>query len=129
MTGPLTKPRPHGVSVELLADRPELIQSIGRLRWNEWGRVPEQEDPDWWIDVTAREAGRERVPVTWVAINELGRAVGAVGLGEFDIEEIVDRSPWVMGMIVEQAHRRKGIGTQLIQALEGWARDRDHKSV
>jgi hypothetical protein len=40
------------------------------------------------------------LPVTWVAIDPLGQAVGAVGLGAFDIAKRCDRSPWVLGMIV-----------------------------
>jgi RimJ/RimL family protein N-acetyltransferase len=106
------------VSVELLADHPHLIPVVGEMRWREWGRPPEPERLDWWVDVTAREAGREELPVTWMAIDSRGQAVGAVGLGRFDIEERRDRSPWVLGMIVEQKYRNKGIGGELMRALE-----------
>ena len=34
-----------------------------------------------------------------------------------------------MGTIVERAHRRLGVGTQLIGALEAWARDSGFESV
>lgn len=85
------------------------------------GHAPEPEDRDWWIDVTAREAGCDRIPITWVAIDEHGEPLGAVGLGEFDIEERRDRSPWVLGMIVRPNRRGMGIGRLLLSSLEGWA--------
>lgn len=109
------------VSVELLADNPQLIPTVAEIRWREWGHPPEPESLDWWVEVTAREAGRESLPVTWVAIDSRGQALGAVGLGQFDIEERRDRSPWVLGMIVAAANRGRGIGGQLMQALEEWA--------
>jgi len=37
--------------------------------------------------------------MTWVASDQSG-ALGAVGLGQFDIEERRDRSPSLLGMIV-----------------------------
>ena len=117
---------PSIVSIELLADHPHLIPAVGELRWREWGHPPEPERLDWWIDVTAREAGREDLPVTWVAIDSGGHAVGAVGLGKFDIEERRDRSPWVLGMIVDVQYRNGRIGSKLMEALELWAHQKGH---
>jgi GNAT superfamily N-acetyltransferase len=117
------------VTVELLADHPHLITVIGELRWREWGHAPEPERLDWWVDVTAKEAGRDDLPITWVAVDDVGQAVGAVGLGEFDIEERRDRSPWVLGMLVDVEHRGFGIGSQLMGALESWARQRGYPRV
>ena len=108
------------ISIELLADHPHLVPAIGEIRWREWGHPPEPERLDWWVDVTAREAGRAELPVTWVAIDPHGEAVGAVGLGQFDIEERRDRSPWVLGMIVVPEYRDRGIGGKLMKALEDW---------
>jgi GNAT superfamily N-acetyltransferase len=116
-------------SVELLADNPHLVPAIGELRWREWGHPPEPDRLDWWVEVTSREAGRDDLPVTWVAIGDLGQAVGAVGLGEFDIEERRDRAPWVLGMIVAVQHRGRGIGSQLLGTLEAWANHRGYSRV
>ena len=109
------------ISVELLADHPHLIPVVGEMRWREWGHAPEPERLEWWVDVTGQEAGRDELPVTWVAIDERGQAAGAVGLGRFDIEERRDRSPWVLGMIVLASQRGQGIGRRLMGALEAWA--------
>jgi GNAT superfamily N-acetyltransferase len=112
---------PGPVTVELLADHEQLIPAMGELCWREWGHPPEPTDLEWWVDVTAREAGRDRLPITWVALDERGGALGRVGLGEFDIEERRDRSPWVLGMIVRPDRRGMGVGRLLLAQLEAWA--------
>lgn len=109
------------VSVHLLADRPALVATVGALRWREWGRPPEPEDPSWWEAITQQEAGRDLLPVTFVAVDDHDEAVGAVGLGEYDLEERQDVSPWIMGMIVRADRRGEGIGRALMAPLEAWA--------
>ena len=119
----------HRVSVHLLADHPHLVAAVGEMRWKEWGREPGREDVRWWVDATAREAGRDAVPVTWVAIDDRGRAVGAVGLAEFDLEERRDRSPWLVGMIVASPLRGGGIGGALVRKLKEWASDHGYADI
>ncbi len=67
--------------------------------------------------------------MTWVAVDGRGDALGAVGLGEYDIEERGDRSPWVLGMIVRPDHRGLGIGRLLMSHLEAWAGDHGYTQV
>jgi GNAT superfamily N-acetyltransferase len=111
------------VHLDLLADRPDLVEPVGLLRWSEWGKAPEPEDPAWWVDATEREAGRGALPVTYVAVaGDIG-LVGAVGLGQFDIPERQDRSPWVLGLVVRPDRRTTGIGRLLLQRLERHALD------
>ena len=110
-----------GPVVGLLADRPDLVDAVTDLRWREWGHGPEPTDRDWWRAATMREAGRETVPLTWV-VSDASGALGAVGLGRFDIEERRDRSPWLLGMIVRGDRRRGGLGRLLLSHLEEWAR-------
>src|SRR5262249_8572457 len=83
----------------------------------------------WWVDVTAREAGRESLPITWVAIDARDGALGAVGLCVFDLEERRDRSPWVLGMIVQPHHRGMGVGSLLLAAPEAWAHSHGYAQV
>lgn len=112
---------PVPITVSWLADNPEAIQVIADLRWREWGHEPEPEDPAWWLDTTIREAGRAELPVTWVAHDDDGDVLGAVGLDEFDLDERRDTSPWVTGMIVRADRRGEGIGRVLMAELERWA--------
>jgi GNAT superfamily N-acetyltransferase len=115
-------------AVDLLADRMDLIEAVTDLRWLEWGCAPEPTDRDWWRAATVREVGRSQLPVTWVASDDSG-ALGAVGLGQFDIEERRDRSPWVLGMIVRRDCRGTGLGRLLLRHLERRACDQAHKQL
>jgi predicted N-acetyltransferase YhbS len=91
------------------------------MRWREWGHPPEPEDAAWWLEISAREAGRHDLPVTFVAHSAAGEVLGAVGLDNFDLDERRETSPWVTGMIVHPDHRGKRIGRTLMEHLERWA--------
>lgn len=119
---------PSSLSVELLADRPDLVRSAGLLRWTEWGRPPEPESPTWWISATAVEAGRDALPVTLVATVD-DDLVGCVGLADKDIDERSAETPWVIGMVVSSEWRRRGVGRILLAEIEGVARGRGHAQV
>ena len=109
------------VKVSLLADCPSCMQAVADMRWQEWGQPPEPEDPAWWLQTTVREAGREQLPVTFVAVDVAGQALGAVGLDAYDLDERREVSPWVTGMIVRRDRRGKGVGRTLMRHLERWA--------
>jgi GNAT superfamily N-acetyltransferase len=123
MSGP-----PGPTVVELLADRNDLVEAVTDLRWREWGCAPEPTDRAWWRAATVREAGRDELPVTWVASDTSGVS-GAVGLGEFDIEERHDRSPWLLGMIVRPDRRGTGLGRLLVGELERWASRKGYEQL
>ncbi|WP_433359316.1 GNAT family N-acetyltransferase [Actinoplanes sp. CA-142083] len=95
-----------------------LIEPVGLLRWREWGHPPEPTAPAFWIDNARREAGRDSLPFTLIALDPAGTPVGVVGLGDFDQDDLRDHTPWVMGMLVSPARRAQGIGQALLEALE-----------
>ncbi|HEY2273279.1 MAG TPA: GNAT family N-acetyltransferase [Jatrophihabitantaceae bacterium] len=109
------------VTVSLLADRPDAIAAVADMRWREWGHPPGSEDPAWWHEITLAEAGREQLPVTFVAMNDVGETLGAVGLDHYDLDERRETTPWVTGMIVRSDLRNEGVGRLLMQHLEQWA--------
>jgi GNAT superfamily N-acetyltransferase len=104
-----------------LADRRDLIEVVGRLRWSEWGQPPEPPDPQWWIHMTEQETGSARLPATFAALDPDGELAGAIGIGEFDIDERRDRSPWVLGLVVRPGARRQGTGRILLGQVEARA--------
>ncbi len=109
------------LTVTLLADSHGSAEAVAAMRWQEWGHAPEPQNPAWWLETTIREAGREALPVTFVAHDVAGEVLGAVGLDAFDLDERRDTSPWVTGMIVLQDRRGQGVGRTLMQHLERWA--------
>jgi GNAT superfamily N-acetyltransferase len=116
------------VSVVVLADRPDLVAEAGVLRWTEWGY--DDPSPDEWVAVTLREAGRDELPVTLVAIDADGSAVGVVGLDTADdaltADERDGRTPWLVGMVVRRDSRLRDVGRTLMEALADVAREHDH---
>jgi predicted N-acetyltransferase YhbS len=115
------------VLVRLLADVPHLIEPIGRMRFAEWGA--EDDNVDEWIAITRREAGRDELPVTWVAVDESGTALGAVALGPSDVPDRPELMPCVWGMVVRTDVRGRGIGRLLLRELERFAVAREHPEV
>ena len=110
----------------LLADQPELIAEVGVLRWRAAGSVG---TPGPWIESTARDAGRESLPLTLVAMDLEGRAIGAVTLGsEDDLADVPRgaRVPWVVRMVVSPGERMCGVGRLMMTAVEDLAREHGH---
>lgn len=110
----------------LLADQPELIAEVGVLRWRAAGSVG---TPGPWIESTARDAGRDGLPLTLVAMDLDGQAIGAVTLGSEDDAPGLscgDRAPWVVRMVVRPGDRMCGVGRLMMLALEDLAREYGH---
>jgi predicted N-acetyltransferase YhbS len=114
------------VLVQLLADVPDLIEPIGRMRFAEWGH---DGNVDEWICTTRGEAGRVDLPVTWVAVDEIGTALGAVALGSSDVPDRPELMPCIWGMVVRADLRRRGIGRLLLQRLERFAAAQGYPAV
>lgn len=57
----------HPLAIESLADRPDLTESLGDLRWFEMGPEPGLERRADWVAATVRESG-SRLPVTFAAV-------------------------------------------------------------
>jgi len=112
------------VTVHLLADHPGAIAGVATLRWREWGQPIDPAGLATWVATTTREAGREALPVSWVALDAGGAALGAVGLVAYDWDDRPERTPWVAGLIVRPDRRGRGIGGLLLARLEAGARSR-----
>ncbi|GAB2580473.1 GNAT family N-acetyltransferase [Kribbella endophytica] len=103
--------------VALLADQSDFIEPLAALRFQEWGPEPGRERLTDWVAITAREAGRDSLPVTFVASHG-DILLGGVGLASHDLRQRRDRGPWIVGTIVAPAYRRAGVGAVLLTHLE-----------
>lgn len=118
------------VRVEPLWEHPELFEQVGLLRWKEWSYG--QKDVDHFVEVTAEEAGDgHRLPLSLVAIDTTGSAVGVTGLaatdGEVSEAERADRTPWFLGMVVRSEDRMFGVGRRLLEGLQEVAASLGHQ--
>jgi GNAT superfamily N-acetyltransferase len=113
----------------LLADQPELIAEVGALRWRAAGSAG---TPGPWIESTARTAGRERLPLTLVAMGLEGEVIGAVTLGLADESlpgRCLKRAPWVVDMVVRPGERLCGVGRLMVSALVDLAQEHGHDQL
>jgi GNAT superfamily N-acetyltransferase len=97
------------------------LEQVGLLRWKEWAFGATDLVP--FIDITAKEAGPSgQLPMTLVAIDVDGGAVGAAGLiwadDALSAAEHVGRTPWIVGMVVRAESRKLGVGRQLLESVQ-----------
>jgi GNAT superfamily N-acetyltransferase len=113
----------------LLADQPELIAEVGTLRWRSAG---ESGTPGRWIEWTALHARGDGLPLTLVAMDLDGHAIGAVTLAVSD-ESVAGscdgRTPWLLDMVVRQGERRCGVGRLMVTALTDLATQLGHEHI
>lgn len=105
------------IRVESIADHLELVPTIARWHWDEWGHA----DPDGsltaWTAGLQRRTRRNQVPTTFVAFEE-GAPVGSVTLVENDMPDCADfaeLTPWVAGTYVVDSARGRGVGSALMR--------------
>jgi len=104
-----------------LVERPDLAEQVSVWGFDEWGHL----DPAQTLDQRrARIQGKmnvDRVPIAFVALDDEGGIVGTASLIFDDLEDD-PRNPWLASVYVPAGHRRKGIASALVGAVEGAAR-------
>jgi predicted N-acetyltransferase YhbS len=111
-----------GLRIVPLADRPDLTRVVGRWHWDEWGHDDPDGSLEGWTDGLRRRSGRDRIPITWVAL--LGdEPVGSVALIENDMASHPELTPWLSGLFVVPGSRASGVGSALTAHCESAAAD------
>ena len=117
--------------VTALSDYPEFVPVVARWHFLEWGHTDPGGTLSGWTTGLARQAGADRIPGTLVAV-EAGAPVGAVCLVKADMpghEAVAALSPWIKGLYVDPAARRRGYGTLLMSRCEAWAAALGHDAL
>ena len=102
--------------IEYLADEWEALPILARWQHKEWGHF---RPGDTLEKRTARLAGmanRDRIPLTVVAL-EGDEVLGSASLIEHDMDTRMELMPWLAGVFVEETHRRRGIGAELVRRI------------
>jgi GNAT superfamily N-acetyltransferase len=100
------------VRIRPLAEHPELVDTVARWHWDEWGG----ESVEDWAQNLRRHA-ENGIPTTFVAL-ESGRPVGSVTLTEHDMPGHLSYGnfgPWIAGTYVTPEARGTGAGAALMR--------------
>jgi GNAT superfamily N-acetyltransferase len=112
------------VIVEPLSRHPELVPVAAEWHFREWGHTNPGGSLESWTAGLARQAGADRVPGTLVALAD-GSPAGVVCLVAQDMPGYAPTAaltPWIKGLYVVPAQRRRGLGALLVRRCESWAR-------
>ena len=109
---------PRVIRVENVADYPELVATVAEWHWNEWGHSDPGGSLETWTAGLRNRTSRDRVPMTFVAIDGVGEPIGSVTLVEHDMPDRADLqhlTPWIAGTFVVPGERGTGVGTALMR--------------
>jgi GNAT superfamily N-acetyltransferase len=122
---------PENLRIYNLAAHPQRIAAVAELRWREWAEDGESSAAG--IGLTAQEGGTDRLAMTLIATGHDDEVWGAVDLRNADRAltdaERAGRAPWLLGLIVDPAHRRQQVGRLLVDAFEELALNQGHEQV
>jgi predicted N-acetyltransferase YhbS len=100
------------VQIELLADRPEFIPLLAEWHQREWAYLRPGFSLADRAAMLSQRAGRFEPPITFVAAAGT-TLLGSAMLLPHDMDTRPEYSPWLAGVVVRPADRRRGIGRAL----------------
>jgi GNAT superfamily N-acetyltransferase len=101
--------------IQALRDRPEFIGQVAALIHNEWPYEFEGISLQAWTEQFQTLEGLDRT--TFIAIED-SRLLGTACLDIEDLPERPDLSPWLASVYVIPEARSRGLGSQLVRAVE-----------
>jgi GNAT superfamily N-acetyltransferase len=108
------------VRIESIADHPELIETIARLHWDEWGDSDPEGSPESWTENLRHFTHRDAIPTIYVALDR-DELLGSVTLNEHDMSTRLGLSPWLAGVYVTPPARGQGVASALVRHAVGQA--------
>lgn len=106
--------------IDHLGDHPGAIPQLAQWHHEEWSTLNPSGTVRQRIKALSRHLPRGRIPATYVAVLD-GAVVGSASLIERDMASYIEFSPWLAGVYVAPAYRRRGIGSALVRRVAGEA--------
>jgi GNAT superfamily N-acetyltransferase len=101
------------MQIDYLANHSELIPTIAQWHHQEWGHFRPEKTVNWRIENLRGQTDPATIPLTFVALSELG-PVGSASLVWHDMPERQELSPWLASVFVHAQQRNQGIGSTLV---------------
>lgn len=105
------------MDIQYLGDRQEVIPILAAWIYNEWSYLYPGATLQDFEGFLRERINKNSLPLTLVAI-EAGEPVGTVSLKAFEMDTISDMTPWLTSLYVASPLRRRGIGSNLVKAIE-----------
>ena len=102
------------MQIELLADRPEFIPTLAEWHFHEWAYLRPGDSIANRVRILQERSGRRELPITFVASCG-AELLGSAMLIHHEMDSRPQYTPWLAGVFVAPAHRRRGIGRALTQ--------------
>ncbi len=105
-----------------LAEYPALTAIVAAWEFGEWGHLNPGEtlaEREAWM--RQETLNSDRAPLTFVALDDAGRAIGTAAL-LFDDLKGDPRNPWLASVYVPPERRGQGIASALVRTVEDAAR-------
>jgi GNAT superfamily N-acetyltransferase len=99
--------------IESLANHPKLAAKIGIWHWDEWGHADPEGTLESWIEGIAGRNNAKTIPMTLVALSDVGELLGSVSLVECDMDTHCEFRPWLAGLYVNPNSRNARVGSML----------------
>ena len=105
------------MKISYLADHPDVIPILSDWFYREWAYLhPDRTEQDVFRLLSER-TNKNSIPVALVAF-EGDELIGTVCLKIHDMDTKLELAPWLAGLYVKEAWRRKGVGSDLVKAIE-----------
>ena len=111
--------------IDYLADRPDDISVLAPALVEHWRFVLPGDTLEGRKARLAGHLNRSELPIAWVA-HQNGSALGIAALRTHDLPGHEHLTPWLGGVFVLPAHRRKGIASALCLHVESCAAQLGH---
>jgi len=122
--------RPNNPGIQLskfqigyLIDHPEHLGQLAQWQFEQWDSILGEKSIEPRIAKLQGHMNRDKLPIAWIA-HANGELLGSAALRVHDLESREDLTPWLGGVIVGPAFRRRGIGAALCATVEDAARSR-----
>jgi len=105
------------MKIEYLADHKDVISTLAQWSYEEWSYLHPERTLSDVEQLVLQGSNKEHIPISLVAIDK-GEVIGMIALKTSDFKARPDLSPWLAGLYVDKARRRKGVGTKLVHEIE-----------
>ena len=104
------------MKIDYLADHPQFLPKLAQWQHDEWGHLRPGDSVERRLARLQSYSQRGGIPLTVVA-HENGELLGSASLVRNDMESRPELTPWLAGVFVTPAHRRRGVGAELVRHI------------